>query len=322
MGLTDNILAFLVEHRAELAPARAGAAVLCVGSPDFAVTPRGVEQSGLKTVSPEDARLVSLSPGPEYVRLSQLLTARVFRELGYEEYAELDIADRADLMVDLNYPIAPELADRFDLIWDVGTVEHVMNVCQAVENLVAMTRVGGRIFHTQGIGDQTNAGYWTFSPNWFPSFYEANGFTLDVMELVDRRQHVVPNTEVATKGSLVGSLIPLRYVPSYYARLVRGDLLMRLGRRMPGFERAVILPLRVANRLARHDYERPARPFRKLQRVVDWAVGRLPTSGPDWSVFVIARRLERLPAFRYPIQNVYRAAAPDPGGPDATSAAS
>ncbi len=93
-----------------------------------------------------------------------------FTHFGFKIYLELDINKRADIRIDLNNSIPDDLREKFDLVFDAGSVEHVMNVCQAMQNLVDIVKVGGKFVHTQFIGDQTNHGYWTISPNYYLDF--------------------------------------------------------------------------------------------------------------------------------------------------------
>ena len=309
MGLTDNgAYQFLVNKR-HLETGRPGAEVLAVGAPDFWVTASAIARHGISTITSNEVRAIRrahLASPTEFYGLSKVLTAKFFKSLGYAAYSELDIADRADIIWDLNVPVSPTLHNRFDLIWDTGTVEHIMNIGQALESMILMTKVGGKIVHTQGIGDQTNAGYWTFSPNFFVDFYPANGFRVDVIQLVDRRRHFITYDSISTKGSFLGSLIPLRYVPGYHARLVRAELLARFDRWNPQLSRLLNVFRGGGGRLIRRGLVRTGSILSMFQRPLDWVTGRLPTSGPDWWIFVVATRIEEQKKLRYPLQNVYR----------------
>lgn len=68
-----------------------------------------------------------------------------FKLLGVAEVMALDYSDYegADIIHDLNYPVSANLKDRFDLIVDGGTIEHVFDVRQSFMNIAAMLRPGG-----------------------------------------------------------------------------------------------------------------------------------------------------------------------------------
>src|SRR6185436_204491 len=55
---------------------------------------------------------------------------RLFEAIGCTEFHEMDHSDYegADVAQDLNLPLRNELASRFDVVFDGGTLEHVFNV--------------------------------------------------------------------------------------------------------------------------------------------------------------------------------------------------
>ncbi len=103
--------------------------------------------------------------------------ARVFFDmLGMDEYVDMDKfdTDRPMILHDLNQPVAADLADRFGLVIDGGTVEHIFDVSAVLQNMVRMTRVGGQVMHIATF--QPDHGFYSFSPCLFFDFYAANGF--------------------------------------------------------------------------------------------------------------------------------------------------
>lgn len=284
MALPDTIARLFLEAADALAPpeARNEAHWLSIGTVDYYVTPRLLSRHG---ITPPPKR-----PEESFEQRSKRLMSSFAAALGYGEYSELDVNNRADVLLDLNYPLPDELRGRFDLVWDSGSVEHVMNAYQAVRNAVDLVRPGGIFVSTQGIGDQTNAGYWTISPNFFVDFLETNGFETIAFTLWDRRGHTAPYREITTKTSTTGSLIPARHLPSYYLRTVRKDLVSRwfYGDRIPNRASAV-LEMRVPS----------------VARALNAILGRTGTAGPDWGMWVAARKT-RQASESLPIQNIYR----------------
>lgn len=212
----------------------------------------------------------------------------MFRRLGYAEYDALDMGNHG-ITCDLNLPLPVELRGRYDLVYDHGTVEHVMDVIQALRNMLTATRVGGLLVHHQFIGDQTNAGYWTVSPNFYADWYEANGCRVLASVLFNRRGHTTPYVPIVQKTTTVGSLLPFRHVPGYYCRLFRLDLLLRALRGRRWVKKVLFAP---------HHYRMP-----RLQRVFN-AIAGIGAGGPDWGMFVIARKCSEERGHR--IQNIYR----------------
>lgn len=80
-------------------------------------------------------------------------------------------------IVDLNNPINVRYKDKYDLIIDSGTTEHIFNISQAMSNILNMAKVGGYICHTTPFNDP-NHGFYSFSPTFYIDFYDENGAEL------------------------------------------------------------------------------------------------------------------------------------------------
>ncbi len=110
-----------------------------------------------------------------------------FRALGFREVRALDISsyEGADILFDLNQPTLPEsLREKFDYILDGGTTEHVFDYAQALRNIAGMMRPGGRVFHYIPASGQVNHGYYTLSPSLLGDFYAANGFRVERLDII------------------------------------------------------------------------------------------------------------------------------------------
>ena len=111
--------------------------------------------------------------------------ARTFFEMmGIKEYNDLDKFedDAPSILQDLNAPVPPELEGRFNLIIDGGTMEHVFDVRQVLENVVRMCRESGWVVHLSPSSNYVDHGFYSFSPCFFYDFYEANGFGDSITE--------------------------------------------------------------------------------------------------------------------------------------------
>jgi hypothetical protein len=103
--------------------------------------------------------------------------ARVFFEmLGMRDYADMDKfdSDKPTYLHDLNLPVPGSLCDRYSLILDGGTIEHIFDVRQVLGNIVQMLKPGGCVLH---IGSYSmDHGFYGLSPCLFYDLYSANGF--------------------------------------------------------------------------------------------------------------------------------------------------
>jgi len=115
------------------------------------------------------------------------------RALGYAEAESLEVSERADQYLDLNLPLADDspLAQRYDLVLDSGTTEHVFDIKEAMFNTASLVRPGGKVVHLNPVQGYCNHGFVLMQPTLYFSFYEANGFALrycGVLEYLDEQQ--------------------------------------------------------------------------------------------------------------------------------------
>jgi hypothetical protein len=143
----------------------------------------------------------ALAAGAEGYELKRLADAQgyvhartFFGMMGITDYCDIDKLDfeQPQIVHDLNAPVPPELRDRFNLIVDSGTIEHIFDVRQVMENVVRMSRVGGWVVHITPSSNYVDHGFFSFSPCFFYDFYRANGFTDFTCYLlqVDPRDHL------------------------------------------------------------------------------------------------------------------------------------
>ncbi len=101
-----------------------------------------------------------------------------FKLLGITDIMALDYSDYegAEIQHDLNYVVPNELQNRFSLIIDAGTLEHIFDIKQSLMNIASMLKTGGRIIHFSPASNHVNHGFYQFSPTLFFDYYGANGF--------------------------------------------------------------------------------------------------------------------------------------------------
>lgn len=110
----------------------------------------------------------------------------LFKSLGFDAVQSTDASDyeQADFVHDFNQPIPAEMHNRFDLVYDGGSLEHIFHVPNALSNFHALLKVGGRIIHNVPTHNFVDHGFYCFSPTLFQDYYEANKFA-------DIRGHVL-----------------------------------------------------------------------------------------------------------------------------------
>ncbi len=83
-----------------------------------------------------------------------------------------------DFAIDLEGPLADELVGRFDVVYNHTTLEHILNVSTAIDNLCRMTRdavivvvpFAQHLHYNESWGD-----YWRFTPMALRRLFEQNG---------------------------------------------------------------------------------------------------------------------------------------------------
>jgi hypothetical protein len=173
MGLDINAVQFLIAAR------KAGVEfgdVVTLGRQDLNVFPAKMVQVLEANGLPSDA---FKGEGDD-----TLFADAVFRALGARKVSALDVSDfeGAEFIHDLNQPIGPALRERFDVVYDGGTLEHVFQFPLALKNCMEMVRQGGRFFMHTCANNWCGHGFYQFSPELFyTTLSEENGFEVETM---------------------------------------------------------------------------------------------------------------------------------------------
>jgi SAM-dependent methyltransferase len=104
------------------------------------------------------------------------------RFLGAQELHTLDYSnyEGADIVHDLNVPTPSSFDERFDVVIDGGTLEHVFNIPVAWESCMRMLKVGGHLFIFTPANNFCGHGFYQFSPELFFRLLDAsNGFCIE-----------------------------------------------------------------------------------------------------------------------------------------------
>jgi SAM-dependent methyltransferase len=101
---------------------------------------------------------------------------------------ELDVYDivkerGSEIICDLNHPIGPH--EIYDIVLDVGTIEHCFNIAQAIMNMAGLVKQDGYIIHENPF-NWGNHGFYNLNPTFYHNFYSANGFKLLECKLTNK----------------------------------------------------------------------------------------------------------------------------------------
>ncbi len=99
--------------------------------------------------------------------------------LGAEKVFVTDISDyeNPDYTMDLSHDVNEQYHERFDVILDSGSLEHIFDVPTALSNMIKMLREGGEIILMLPSYNAIDNGFYSFSPTLLFDFFSANGFS-------------------------------------------------------------------------------------------------------------------------------------------------
>jgi hypothetical protein len=101
-----------------------------------------------------------------------------YRSFSKARYDVLDVSDYegATIIDDLCKPLPPELAGRFDFIFNGSVLDNIFDPAAALRNISLMLKPNGRVIHIE-MASNLAFEYLIYSPDWFLDYYVANGFS-------------------------------------------------------------------------------------------------------------------------------------------------
>lgn len=90
----------------------------------------------------------------------------LFLKLGARTVDSMDYSDfeKASLVHDLNRPVPESYHERFDTVYDGGTIEHICNTRMVIDNCMRMLRRGGHLLLAMPANNCMGHGLYQFSP--------------------------------------------------------------------------------------------------------------------------------------------------------------
>ncbi len=106
----------------------------------------------------------------------------LFKALGAQSLSALDASDYegASVVADLNEPVPAELHQRFSVVFDGGSLEHIFHATTALRSYMEMVRVGGHLLLTLPANNTFGHGLYQFGPDFFfRALSQENGFSIE-----------------------------------------------------------------------------------------------------------------------------------------------
>ena len=104
----------------------------------------------------------------------------LFSILGASRINSIDISryEMATFIHDFNEPIPNAFHNKFDTLFDGGSLEHIFNIPLALRNLMQVVKLGGVILSVNGANNFLGHGFFQFSPElMYRVFCKENGFS-------------------------------------------------------------------------------------------------------------------------------------------------
>jgi hypothetical protein len=138
--------------------------------------------------------------------LLRLLGAREVEALDYSDY------EGATLVHDLNYRVPDAWTNRYDLVLESGSLEHVFNFPIPMVSCMRLVKTGGHLIMHATANNWCGHGFYQFSPELFYRVLSPeNGFTIERLivdeEFLDSQWYEVPDPAIIGKRTeLINSL--------------------------------------------------------------------------------------------------------------------
>ena len=183
--------------------------VVMIGRLGFAVRPGSVSRIFARYKRPLNKEVLSKITSSKFAE-------DLLRELGATRVDSIDVSDYqgASIIQDMSEPIEVEHAGKFDTLLDGGTIEHIFDVPQAMENYLNLLRVGGRLICMTAANNFCGHGFYQFSPEFWYSLFEANHCTNIRVFLVPTRTDA-PWFEVMSPKDLKGRVEVINAEPTF-----------------------------------------------------------------------------------------------------------
>lgn len=125
---------------------------------------------------------LSLQEAESIIAADKGYAESVFSKLGAKSVHSFDASDyeSATYIHDFNYPIPDEYKDKYSLVLDGGTLEHIFHFPHAIQNCMEMLEVGGHFLSITPANNLYGHGFYQFSPElYYRIFSEQNGFEVE-----------------------------------------------------------------------------------------------------------------------------------------------
>ena len=127
--------------------------------------------------------------------------------MGVKKVTVMDYEDpRADVHLDMNWPLSQyryKLRDGFNVVADIGCLEHVFNSAQAMKNCMDSVEVGGLYFLHTPVAGYCKHGFHTFNFSMLKWVIANNGFKTEYCHYSDKEGKEIPEPRFDYQGNAI-----------------------------------------------------------------------------------------------------------------------
>lgn len=110
----------------------------------------------------------------------EFLGARTTESVDFSNY------EGASTIHDMNLAVPDSMKEKFSVVFDGGSLEHIFNTSQSFKNCMEMVEVGGHFIQVTPANNFLGHGFWQFSPELiFRIFSDSNGFKVRAVLLCE-----------------------------------------------------------------------------------------------------------------------------------------
>lgn len=181
MGISLIPALFMARHAKEVGNAQLG---LVLGRQKLHMKDRKLQKFC------NEAAKLGIRVTPEDCLQKDGFTESIYRSMGYPPIEAMDFNDLegAQHVHDLNKPVPAKLKEKFDIVIDGGTTEHIFHIGQALDSCHAMLKPGGLLLSFVAADGWFGHGFFQTGPDvpW-RYWHHARGYDMLEVSLVHRK---------------------------------------------------------------------------------------------------------------------------------------
>lgn len=197
---------------------------LGIGAHDFWISKNVIRKYRINNISSSELVHHFSSSGKEFYASSKELSRRIFKHYSYNNYEDLDLYDRADIVFNLCDELPKSLHDKYDLVVDLSS-NYVTNITKSYANTSKMVKINGFKLVITMLGDMTNRFDLNPSPNFLIDFHTNNGFVLEKVFMMNRRGKILPYKRYKVKMTFLTAMLPFHFFLSYLIKTFLREIL-------------------------------------------------------------------------------------------------